>query len=75
MHVFLRKIFSTLSQAIYPNILECHEMNKISCLVTKHAAEFGETAPFSQEDIREYKNNRCTYFNTKQMQHLVMGKQ
>lgn len=44
MHGFLRKILSTLSQAIYLNILECHEMN-ISCLVTKHTAEFGETVP------------------------------
>lgn len=74
MHGFLRKILRTLSQAIYPNILECHEMN-ISCLVTKHTAEFGETVPFSWEDIHEYENNDCTYFNTKQMQHLVMGKQ
>lgn len=32
MHGFLRKILSTLSQAIYPNILEWHEMN-MSCLI------------------------------------------
>lgn len=74
MHGFLRKILSTLSLAIYPNILKCHEMN-ISCLVTKRTAEFGEAVPFSWEDIHEYENNHCTHFNTKQMQCLVMGKQ
>lgn len=45
MHGFLRKILSTLSQAIYPNVLKCHEMN-ISCLVTKYTAEFGKLFPF-----------------------------
>lgn len=75
MHGFLTKVFSTLSEAIYPNIPECHEMSMISCLVTKHTAEVGETVPFSREYNHEYKNNRCTYFGTKQVQHLVMGKQ
>lgn len=75
MHGFLTKVFSTLSEAIYPNIPECHEMSMISCLVTKHTAEVGETVPFSREYNHEYKNNHCTYFGTKQVQHLVMGKQ
>lgn len=74
MHGFLRKILSTLSQAVYPNILKCHEMN-ISCLVTKHTAEFGKTVPFSWEDMHVYENNHCSYFNRKQMQHLVIGRQ
>lgn len=75
MHGFLTKIISTLSQAICPSIPECCEMNVISCLVTEPAAEFGGADSFSQQGSHNHKNNHCACCNTKQMQHLMMGKQ
>lgn len=75
MHGFLTKVISALSEAIYPNIPECCEMNVVSCLVTEPAAEFGGADSFSQQGSHKRKNNHCTYFSTNQMQRLVMGKQ